>query len=225
MLFSLILRPDLADSFGNTWEAARDILRTTRPTAGTELPDWLNGFFDCMNEAEQTTGIRTVWERAKVPLCYHLLVDPATAPHNIVPLGDAMSKLNPVYGQGSHRCLMDVAILHALLLQETRITRDAGGKPHFPQLLAQYVAKQKGRSRRLFQLGVATDMDADEVRQANPHLDPKLGTVERWLFRGCVRQAHKVRRLIRSSACISSVADTSFISCSPRRPVACFLRR
>ncbi|KAG9029737.1 hypothetical protein FRB95_004939 [Tulasnella sp. JGI-2019a] len=82
----------------------------------SKTPDWINKLFDILETHEEEC--RPWWVEppsGRMSFVKYHEAPKGTLPDNWVAVGDAISKLNPVYGQGCTKAMMDAITLDALL--------------------------------------------------------------------------------------------------------------
>ncbi|KDQ15502.1 hypothetical protein BOTBODRAFT_293418 [Botryobasidium botryosum FD-172 SS1] len=115
-------------------------------------------------------------------------------PANYVALGDAVVRVNPVYGQGVTKLMIDAATLNGVLL-ETSLTRDASGDLCLPAGFSKaFFAKQYPRVKHMFEDTKAQDYGFPTTQ---PSEGEQLGGGELQLemFNELLRIGHEDRRV------------------------------
>ncbi|KAK7469990.1 hypothetical protein VKT23_001425 [Stygiomarasmius scandens] len=98
--------PDLPEDL----DSVRKYLASTKPTKA--IPEWIWQFIDMCQQVEDTLEFSKVRAPPSFWTHYELAND---LPPNWIALGDSVSRVNPVYGQGGCKAMMGIASLNTLL--------------------------------------------------------------------------------------------------------------
>ncbi|CCO28247.1 Cell fusion protein cfr1 AltName: Full=CHS5-related protein 1 [Rhizoctonia solani AG-1 IB] len=74
-------------------------------------------------------GVVPEFKYCKMGSCYKIDYDNAPKPSNFVSIGDSFLRVNPTFGQGISKALVDVATLNGVILDTTLVPRSSTGMP------------------------------------------------------------------------------------------------
>lgn len=124
---------------------------------GTELAPWFDETIDLLQENEEITGQKVHFRQAKDADSYTTMIDAHNRkmPHNLVLVGDSYAKLNPAFGQGTHKAMTDCLTLSSSLSRFENI-KDAA---------RDFEVRRKPRSYGLFDFNRAMDLASPDIRR------------------------------------------------------------
>ncbi|KAF5344483.1 hypothetical protein D9758_014135 [Tetrapyrgos nigripes] len=111
-LFLYKADPSVARTYCGAMDAEGEFRVFKKHKSATPIPEWIWKFFDMCQEAEDTMQLSKV----RVPASFWTRYELAShLPANYIALGDSVTRVNPVFGQGGSKAMMGAVALNNVL--------------------------------------------------------------------------------------------------------------
>ncbi|CAE6537980.1 unnamed protein product [Rhizoctonia solani] len=110
---------------GSVWRNASDGKSAEGDASRMAVMDSLRAIETALEE----DGVAPEFKYCKMGSCYKIDYANAPRPSNFVTIGDSLLRVNPTFGQGISKALVDVATLNGVMLDTTLVPRSSTGMP------------------------------------------------------------------------------------------------
>ncbi|KAF9520490.1 hypothetical protein BS47DRAFT_1335655 [Hydnum rufescens UP504] len=149
---------NLPENFSQFVDAVRSVRERTFRTnpSGKRQSDWIFEFLNVLGESiNNIDDIK--FSGYKVGACRWIDFESAPIPSNFVPIGDARMYLNPAFGQGLSKILMEITVLNSTLL-----TLAPPSSPSIPSSLSvSFLKRAKQLTQSMYDLNRMLDYGYD----------------------------------------------------------------
>lgn len=124
---------------------------------GQDIGPWLDETVDLLQENEDLTEQKAHFRQARDSDSYVTIIEAVNRklPHNLVLVGDSFSKLNPAFGQGTHKAMSDCLTLSASLSKFDNLN----------DVARDFDARRNPRSYGLFDFNRAMDLASPDIQK------------------------------------------------------------
>ncbi|CAE6469184.1 unnamed protein product [Rhizoctonia solani] len=116
---------DYIQQVDSIWQNASDGKSSEGDASRRAVMDSLRA----IESALEDDGIAPEFKYCKMGSCYKIDYASAPKPSNFVVIGDSFLRVNPTFGQGVSKALVDVATLNGVMLDTTLVPRSSTGMP------------------------------------------------------------------------------------------------